>query len=337
MHLQQRIDLMVELGRYMLSDSEDWSRAKEKAYRENSWFIPEFIDRATDQIAKAYLDRDKLQAWVKGYPLDIPQVSPLTVGITMAGNIPLAGFHDFLSVFLAGQRQVIKPSSKDHTLIKKIVSHLQRLESETGALVGFADMLKGCDAYIATGSNQSARYFEYYFSKYPHIIRHNRTSVAILSGEESEHELESLSEDICLYFGLGCRNVTKIYVPHAYDFTPLLKTLERFKYLEHHNKYKNNFDYQLSLLILNNQYYMSNGFIILTENKTPYSPIGMLHFEYYSDHHPLVDELAVDERIQCIVGRGLLPFGTAQQPALEDYADGVNTLEFLSRSLVSTI
>jgi hypothetical protein len=331
MNLQQRIDLLVELGRYMNSDEESWLIAKEKAHAENNWFIPEFMEHALTNITSSFLDRAKLNAWVSEHGVPNEGTSPRTIGIIMAGNIPLAGFHDFMSTFVAGQRQVIKPSSKDQSLIKAIAGHLAELEPASQDYVSFAEMLKGCDAYIATGNNNSARYFDYYFQKYPHIIRHNRTSVAILTGEETREELDRLGDDICLYFGLGCRNVTKIYVPPKYDFEPLLQSLEKFRYLEQLNKYKNNFDYQLSLLILNNQYYMSNGFMLLTEHSSPFSPIGALHFEYCADPLQIREELASNPRIQCIIGRGNTAFGTAQHPSISDYADGIDTLDFLMK------
>jgi hypothetical protein len=195
--------------------------------------------------------------------------------------------------------------------------------------IQFAERLNGCDAYIATGSNNSSRYFEYYFGKYPHIIRRNRTSVAILTGEETPEELAGLAGDVNLYFGLGCRNVTQIAVPEGYDFLPLLEAFGKYEFLADGAKYKHNYDYQLTLLILNKKYYMTNGSILLTENASPFSPISVLHYVYYQPGAGAALPEASEE-IQCIVGRKFLAFGRAQQPGLTDYADGVDTMAFLT-------
>lgn len=329
MNLQQRLDLLEWLGEYILSGNNNWQNAKEKAFRENSWFTPEFIDLATSRIGTAFLDRSKLAAWTTAYEVPVTNAAPKNIGIVMAGNIPLVGFHDFLSAFITGHRQTIKPSSKDDTLLRHLIDQLHHREPATQSLIGFSSMLKGCDAYIATGSNNSARYFDYYFKKYPHIIRRNRTSVAVLTGNETSSELEKLADDVYQYFGLGCRNVTKIYVPAQYDFVPMLDTFNKYRYLAEHNKYKNNYDYQLAVLILNKQYYMTNDSIILHENKNFFSPISQLNYEFYTDAQEVAASLKDQEDIQCVVGPGHLPFGQAQEPALTDYADGVDTLQFL--------
>ncbi len=217
MNLAERIDLMVELGKYLQSDSDDWKMAKQKAFEKNGWFTAEFINLSVKNIVTEFLQKNKLEDWVKSYYLD-DNITPKNVGIVMAGNIPLVGFHDFLSIFITGHRQTIKLSSKDDVLLKHVVDKLNEWHPTMQFSVAFADMLKGCDAYIATGSNNTARYFDYYFGRFANIIRRNRTSVAILTGNESAEDLELLADDVHLYFGLGCRNVTKIYVPEAYDF-----------------------------------------------------------------------------------------------------------------------
>lgn len=247
----------------------------------------------------------------------------------MAGNIPLVGFHDFLSVFLSGHSMTIKTSSKDEFLIKHLIKKLYEWENTIQNQVSFAEQLKGCDAYIATGSNNSGRYFDYYFGKYPNIIRRNRTSVAILDGTETEKELESLADDIQLYFGLGCRNITQLHVPEGYDFIPLLDTLKKYAYLMDYHKYKHNYDYHLALLIMGNKYYMNNDSIIITENISPFSPVSQVHYRFYSDKKQLEKELSDHQDIQCIVGKGHVPFGQAQFPSLMDYADGEDTMAFL--------
>jgi hypothetical protein len=329
MNLQQRIVLLNRLGEYILQDNDNWQATKQKASLQNSWFTPEFIDLATRNIALAFLQKDKLTAWAQQYNIPAENAAPKNVGIIMAGNIPLVGFHDFLCVFITGHRQTIKPSSKDDVLIKHLVQQLCNWDEATRQLVTFAEMLKGCDAYIATGSNNSARYFDYYFSKYPHIIRRNRTSVAVLTGEETPADLDKLADDVYQYFGLGCRNVTKLYVPENYDFIPLLEAFKKYDYLADLHKYKNNYDYMLAVLILNKQYYMSNPSILLAESKELFSPISQLNYEYYQKSSEVATALGGNADVQCIVGKNHLPFGQAQQPALTDYADGVDVMKFL--------
>ena len=332
MNLEQRIDLLAQLGNYCLSGAPALETAKYKAHRENGWFTPEFIDLSIQQIATEFLQKDKLTAWATRYKLPAELPAPGTIGLIMAGNIPLVGFHDLLSIFISGHRQLIKTSVRDTTLIKHLVDQLIIQNPEVQDYIGFAERLNGCDAYIATGSNNSSRYFDYYFAKYPHIIRRNRTSVALLTGSESTEELTALADDVNQYFGLGCRNVTQIYVPENYDFRPLLDAFNKYEGLAGLAKYKHNYDYQLTLLILNKKYYMSNGVILLTENASPFSPISVLNYQYYRPGTippATPTPISINADIQCIVGQGYIPFGKAQRPALEDYADGVDTLQFL--------
>lgn len=320
---------MSRLREYILENNDNWQAAKEKANFQNPWFTPEFIDLATRNIALVFLQKDALTAWARQYNVPAENTAPKNIGIVMAGNIPLVGFHDFLCAFISGHRQTIKPSSKDDVLIKHLVQQLHDWDETTRQLVAFSDMLKNCDAYIATGSNNSARYFEYYFSKYPHIIRRNRTSVAILTGDESPDELDKLADDVYLYFGLGCRNVTKLYVPEQYDFIPLLNAFKKYDYLSDHHKYKNNYDYILAVFMLNRQYYMSNPSILLNENKELFSPISQLNFEYYKNAQQVNEALANNSDVQCIVGKNHIAFGKAQEPSLTDYADGIDVMKFL--------
>lgn len=329
MNLQRRIELLSRLGQYIFSDDEAWQHAKEKAGYENGWFTPEFVNRATEAIAGSFLKKEILEKWPPQLKAD--NLDPKTVGIIMAGNIPLVGFHDFLCVFISGHKSLIKTSSKDSVLIKHLAEKLVSYDKEVEDRVQFSEMLKGCDAYIATGSNNSGRYFEYYFGKYPHIIRKNKTSVAVLTGTETNEELELLADDICLYFGLGCRNVTKIYVPAGYDFVPLIEALKKYNYLADHHKYKNNYDYNLALHILNKKYYMTNSSVLLVEDPSVFSPISQLNYEFYDSGSNLTFKLENDAAsIQCIVGRNHIPFGQAQCPGIDDYADGIDTMEFLA-------
>jgi hypothetical protein len=330
MKLQLRIELLSRLGQHILSTDEDWQLAMEKASHKNRWFIPEFIRLASKNIAEQYLHKSRLDEWVRAYHLAEHNPFPKTIGIIMAGNIPLVGFHDFLSVFISGNIARIKPSSKDDVLIRHLADKLMEWNEECRELVFFDEMLKDCDAYIATGSNNSSRYFEYYFGRFPHIIRRNRTSVAVLDGMETPAEMEKLANDVHWYFGLGCRNITKIYVPAGYDFIPLLRVFKKFHYLADHHPYKNNYDYNLAMLILNKKYYMTNESLLLVENPSLFSPISQLNYEYYNDRHELVRSLKNREELQAIVGHGLIPFGGAQCPDLNDYADGVDTMQFLA-------
>jgi hypothetical protein len=248
----------------------------------------------------------------------------------MAGNIPMVGFHDFLCVFLSGHRIHIKLSSKDEVLMKHIIEKMIEWDESLKEVIVISEMLKGCDAYIATGSNNSANYFEYYFAKYPHIIRKNRTSVAILTGKETTEELEALADDVYQYYGLGCRNVTKLYVPMDYDFINLLNAFRKYDHLKDHNKYRNNIDYNLAIYILNNQYYMSNDSLLMVENESIFSPISVLHYEFYEKLETIIESLSHRNDLQAIVGHDFIPFGEAQKPMLTDFADGVNTIEFLN-------
>ena len=329
MNLQHRIDLLVQLGDYILTGNPEWLASKEKAGYENGWFIPAFLEIATQNVALSFLQKEKLENLADSYKLPSINPKPKTVGIIMAGNIPLVGFHDFLCVFISGHKSLIKPSSKDQVLIKHLIEKLTQWDAEIKNLVEFSEMLKGCDAYIATGSNNSSRYFDYYFGKYPSIIRRNRTSIALLSGKESREDLERLADDVYLYFGLGCRNVTKIYLPSNYGFVPLLEAFKKYNHLADHHKYKNNYDYNLALHLLNKKYYMTNGSILLIEEPGIFSPISQLNYEFYNSNDELTLKLPAAQELQCFVGKSFVPFGQSQSPLIRDYADGVDTLKFL--------
>ncbi len=333
MKLQQRVHLLTSLGHYIKQSNDFFELIKQQAGVQNPWFTIPFINLALENIADNFLQQEKLEAWVKDYKVPKENNIDKTVGIVMAGNIPLVGFHDLICVFVRGFKSAVKLSSKDNVLIKHFVDVMKEWDAETGNFISFKEQLKGCDAYIATGSNNSGRYFEYYFGSFPHIIRRNRTSAAVLDGSETEAELDLLADDIQLYFGLGCRNVTKIIVPRGYDFVPLLKALKKYDYLADFHKYKHNFDYHLTLLIMNNKFYMTNESVILTENDSQFSPVSQVHYAYYDDKEQEVGRLEKDENIQCVVGHGLVEFGRAQIPSLYDYADRVDTMRFL-RNLV---
>ncbi len=327
MKLQNRIELILQLRTYLVQNNEEWQQVKYTASIHNGWFTIEFIDLAVQNIIDQFLEEDKLRKWVTHYFLN-DTIVPKNVGIVMAGNIPLVGFHDFLCVFISGHIQTIKLSSKDDVLLKHLIQKMYSWEVTLQNYVSIAPMLNGCEAYIATGSNNSARYFDYYFSKYPSIIRKNRTSVAVLKGDEPVQLLEKLSDDIHAFFGLGCRNVTKIYVPDGYDFVPLLNSFHQYKYFGDHHKYRNNYDYNLSIQIMNNRFYMTNESTLLVENDSVFSPISQLNYGFYSDRGNLIKTLKENIEIQCIAGLEI-PFGQVQSPGLTDYADGIDTMHFL--------
>lgn len=329
MNLEHRINLMVRLGEYMAGNDPAWVEARTRASVENGWFTPEFIDKAVRSIVDGYLQKETLEAWVSDYPYLQEHHPPRKVGIVMAGNIPLVGFHDLLCVYLSGHIALIKPSSRDKVLLEHLVETLISWVPEMADRIQFQEMLKHCDAYIATGSNNSSRYFAYYFGKYPNIIRKNRTSVALLDGTETREELDALSDDVHLYFGLGCRNITKILVPEGYDFIPLLEAFKKYGYQGEHHKYKNNYDYNLALHILNGNKYMSSGSLLLAESPSIFSPISQLNYEYYTDKEKMTAQILANPDLQCLVGHGYTPFGQAQCPGIRDFADGVDTMAFL--------
>lgn len=334
MTLEQRINAFVQLKEYFNSENTGWQAAKFKAERENTWFTDDFIDTAVSNICKYFLDKTLLTNWTGNYNIPAENTGPKKIGLVMAGNIPLVGFHDLLCILITGNIAVVKPSSKDSILINYVVKSLQEINNQFNELISIQEQLKGCDAYIATGSNNSGRYFEYYFGKYPNIIRKNRTSVAVLTGNETTDELKLLVDDIMLYFGLGCRNVSKLMVPENYNFEQLIALFEKYSYLADNQKLKNNYDYNLSLVLLNHQFYMTfGGVILLVEKEEIFSAISQLNYQFYKPSENIDFKELIKNRpdeIQCIVGKDYTPFGQAQKPKLDDYADGVDTLAFLT-------
>ena len=328
MNLAERITIMVKLGKYLMEDSDELKAVKQKAYEKNKWFTPEFTSLSIKNISENYLDENKLSAWINHYHID-DNIQPQKIGVVMAGNIPLVGFHDFLSVFITGHQQDIKLSDKDDVLLKHLIDKIVLWNAKISSIVKTSELLKDCDAYIATGSNNSARYFNRYFGKYPSVIRNNKTAVAILSGNESEAQLSLLADDVYSYFGLGCRNVTKLFVPEDYDFIKLLNVFKKYNYFSDINKYRNNYEYNLALLIMNNKYYMSNESIILSEDENVFSPVSVLNYSFYENEKFVPEQLENNASIQCIVGNKYIPFGKSQSPGLFDYADGIDTMQFL--------
>jgi hypothetical protein len=329
MSLQNRIQNLCQLGLFYQQNESTLPLVKENANYQNAWFIPTFIDLALQNIATQFLQKETLESFAQTYNIQEEITSSKKVGIVMAGNIPLVGFHDLLCVYLSGHQPVVKLAQKDTVLMQHAIDFLNEINNTHEPQIETAEMLKGCDAYIATGSNNTARYFEQYFAKYAHIIRQSKTSVAILTGAETLIELGALADDIYNYFGLGCRNVTKIYVPENYNFEALIAVLKTKTHISNHNKYKNNFDYNLALYLLNNQFYMTDGNILLVENVNLFSPIATLHYEFYNSETILQKQLETNKDIQAIVGKNNIAFGASQTPQISDFADGVDTMIFL--------
>lgn len=349
MTIQQRIAHFSELGNFLrqfgnngivqnpqLAGKEAFAEELQQeinmAVHYNGWFTRENVLFSLEQWSKA-LTEDNLTSWVAGYDLD--NLTPKSVAIIMAGNIPLVGFHDFISVLISGHRVVVKQSSNDQKLLPVITRFLFSIEPEYKDRIRFTNgKLENFDAVIATGSNNTARYFEYYFAGKPSIIRKNRNSVAILSGKESKAELEALGEDIFRYFGLGCRNVSKLYVPEAYDFDAFYKAQAPWEKLLDHAKYANNYDYNKAVYLMSEFKFLDNGFLILKEDDGFGSPIATLFYETYPDEDSLRATLEKNsENLQCLVAGGnswtTVKFGETQHPGLKDYADNVDTLRFL--------
>lgn len=341
MLLQERINLLAELGQYIRSGGDDkLDQAIVQSYQENQWFTEENSRHALNAIALEFLAQEKLEAWAAQYPIKDQDFPEKTIGLVMAGNIPLVGFHDWLCVFVSGNRARVKLSDKDKRLLPFLVHKMGEWHQESRAyteFLGEGDRLSGFDAVIATGSNNTARYFEQYFGKYPNIIRRNRNAIAVLNGLETLEDMQALGRDIFSYFGLGCRNVSKLYVPHGYHFDALLEALHEYRELANHNKYKNNFDYNFTLYILNQMPHLSNGCLLLREDPALQARIASVHYEYYDDLYD-IDTMLADkqEEIQCVVGNiklrdyEVLPFGKSQEPGLSDYADGVDVMGFLT-------
>jgi hypothetical protein len=337
MKIQQRINAFAQLGQRMRSLANAAEGSEEMAVLRqagavNGWFTPENLRYALKGWSNQLVTH-KLVEWLKHYPVGTI-TAPKTVGIVMAGNIPLVGFHDLISVLMAGHRVIARLSSKDNILLPYLIDQLVTIEPEFKAYIGITEeQLVGFDAVIATGSNNTSRYFDHYFGRYPNLIRKNRNSVAILSGEESQEELLGLADDIFRYYGLGCRNVSKLLLPGGYDFKPLFEALYSWKGLVDHSKYINNYDYNKAVYLMSNIQLLDNEFVLLKEDEGLSSPIGVLFYQYYHNNSQLEELLELQrDGIQVIVASyrpNSIPFGTAQRPGLSDYADGADSMTFL--------
>uniref|UniRef100_UPI00404A4707 acyl-CoA reductase n=1 Tax=Flavobacterium sp. TaxID=239 RepID=UPI00404A4707 len=298
----------------------------------NGWFTPEQVHHSIHSWAEALTEKNLTQ-WLSKYT--IPENSNINIGIILAGNIPLVGFHDFLSVLITGNNVLVKTSSNDQHLIKFLAKYLVSLDNRLQKKINFIEgKLEGFDAVIATGSNNTSRYFEYYFKNKPSIIRKNRNSVAILNGKETTEDLENLGEDIFRYFGLGCRNVSKLFVPKGYDFKNFFESIFKYKDVIFYERYANNYDYNKAVFLMSLYKLLDNEFLTLKEDNSYSSPISSIFYEYYDTIEDLNSRLKKDsEKIQCIVSNNLIEnsiaFGQTQKPLLWDYADNVDTLDFL--------
>ncbi len=346
MLITKRIEALSHWGENIRNrDDHSLQERIDQSYQHNNWFTRENSFLALDHIVDNYLNEAALQSWSDRYPRLQEQYPPKTIGIVLAGNIPLVGFHDLLSVLISGHRAAIKLSSKDQQLLPHLLSLLEGISPDLAAQVTIVDTLADIDAIIATGGNNAYRYFHYYFGKYPHIIRKNRNSIAVLTGDESPEALKALGQDIFQYFGLGCRSISKLLLPKGYRLEVLLDSLSDHQTIMDHHKYRHNYDYNFAVWTMNKVAFRTNDVIMLTENRSISSPIASLHYEYYEDPGQLPEKLLEDkDSIQCTAtqagmvaglreklgpGMQVVPFGTTQQPSLWDYADSTDTLAFL--------
>jgi hypothetical protein len=339
--VKEKIQILSQLGKEILLSDQLYRKHLSQATARNGWFTEENIVKSLEAIAQSYLSEGVLNGVCQHYYLDRYNGGK-RVGLVLAGNIPLVGFHDILCTFLSNHTSVVKLSDKDAVLIPILVNRMIEIDSRVAEYFQFVDRLKDFNAVIATGSNSTAGYFESYFSAYPHIIRKNRNGLAILSGNESKTDIVNLGKDIYDYFGLGCRNVSHLLLPEEYDFDFLMGTLhDHYKHVILHNKYKNNFDFNYATWLMNKVDFLMNGSLLVKEDDRLPSSIASLHYSYYSNEEDAVQRIEQwTDQIQCVVGQketwkpDSLPvpffeFGKAQEPKFMDYADSVDTLQFL--------
>ncbi|WP_207426883.1 acyl-CoA reductase [Pedobacter sp. SYSU D00535] len=331
--LQKRKEAFLKLGEYLLSPDELLLQLIQTAQHQNGWFTKEETTRAVKAWGNS-LNATDLNTWLDFEP---KEEKSKRVGLILAGNIPLVGFHDILSVLASGHIALIKLSSQDNKLTPYLLKKLIEIEPGFEDRILFTERLEKFDAVIATGSNNSSRYFEYYFSKVPHIIRKNRNSVAVLTGDETPEELFRLGHDIFDYYGLGCRNVSKLFVPVAYNFNKFFEAIESYKFVINNHKYANNYDYNKSVYLVNSVKHLDNGFLLLKGDQGLSSPLSVLFYEEYEDLNEVEVVLQTSaDQIQCVacspqinINSQKVGFGETQQPKLWDYADNINTIAFL--------
>jgi hypothetical protein len=333
--LSVKVDSFSKLGKYLSALSEqEISDLTTRASAENRWFTSESVGLALKNLA-IMLENENLNIFVQKYDTLSAQREVKTVGVVMAGNIPAVGFHDAFCVLLSGHKLLAKLSKDDTVLMRFLLEKLLEIAPEFASFVQYADRMKEMDAVICTGSDNSARYFDYYFGKYPHIIRKNRTSIAVLDGNESLAELELLAKDVFSYYGLGCRNVSKIMIPESMDVTKVIEAFEPYSHIIDHHKYANNYTYNRAVLLLNNEVFLDNGFLLFRETNDLHSPLSVLYYARYAQKKELLEYLDTHKQhIQCVVSNlteiaTRVQFGKTQSPLFLDYADGVDTMAFL--------
>lgn len=333
METTRTIRALAALGRSLLNGGAGLDRIIGQAGEHNRWFTRANVERALRAAAGNYLNEEKLQAWAAKYALTGP-VHVRSVGVVAAGNIPLVSLHDLLAVLITGHHLQVKLSDKDRVLPEYLLGVLTDIEPALSDRITLVDRLSGFDAVIATGSDNSGRYFDYYFGRVPHIIRRNRHSAAVLTGSETPDDLRGLADDVFSYFGLGCRNVSHLFVPAGYDFGPLLQAFSSYSDLADHHLYRNNLDYNRTLLLMNKTGFLPVDFVNIVEDGSLASPIANLHYSFYGDISQVAGRLEEErEKVQCIAGTlpgwPVVPFGKTQEPGLTDYADNADTVQFL--------
>lgn len=337
----QRIQAFDSLRSRLLEESNSLNELIQSTQFVNPWFTPANVERAF-KANLALLNRKNLTEWIQPYSEEFEGSCPKTVGLILAGNIPMVGFHDVLSCLVAGFNVQIKTSNDDKLLIPFILEKLIEIEPAFKEKINFVDRLANFDLIIATGSNNTSRYFDYYFRNVPHIIRKNRNSIAIISGDETSGDLYELGHDLFDYFGLGCRNVSKIFFPKAYEYSRFFEAIEAFSEISNHFKYNNNYEYNKAIYLVNGDKHLDNGFLLLKEDKRIASPLGVAYYEEYDSISGLAQQLESDrELIQCVVSHRpisesipIVNYGKSQSPGLNDYADGVNILDFLKANIL---
>ncbi|NNE26965.1 MAG: acyl-CoA reductase [Saprospiraceae bacterium] len=335
MQLQERIELMSKLGDLLSKGDDELDVTISKAALHNPWFTQASVRHAIDAVCKNFLEKEALKAWSDNY--NISDKYKKNVGLILAGNIPMVGFHDLLSVFISGHVAKVKLSSKDEVMMQFIISQLKRLDARSNSYFEVVDRLNDIDAMIATGSNSTGNYFSKYFGHLPNIIRRNRHAVAVVPNSISKEALSNLGKDIFTYFGLGCRNVSKLYLEDGFEIQRFFDAIVSYGDVIYHNKYKNNYDYSNALYLLNQIEFLTNNFLIVRESRDITSRIASVHYEYFTDLNQLESDLVANkDAIQCVVSQraignlNCVNYGEAQSPSLTQYADGVDIMQFLT-------
>lgn len=347
--LEKRIHAFIELGRKLkkisLAESPDNLSAAEnnlfyevkESHLKNQWFTPYNVKSALAGLSDMLAD-DKIKKWIANYNIN-DLTDPGKIAVIMAGNLPLVGFHDFMCVLLSGNQFLGKLSGQDKDLPVKIAGLLIETEPGFKSMISFTDeKISEFDAVIATGSNNTSRYFEYYFGRYPHIIRRNRNSMAILSGKEKGKDLENFSDDIFQYFGMGCRSVSLLFIPKDFDIKKLAESFKKWEYIKDHPKYFNNYEYQKAVMLVSQIDHIDTGFCLLRESQSLASPLSVVNYIWYETEDEILQYInRQSDNIQCIVagnnpdlpGIDKVQPGKAQKPGPADYADDIDTLKFL--------